>query len=181
MTETNPFRYFIPPDPRILILGSFPCFNGKDYGHFFYSGSGRNHFWQLLGDVYDVPAKTLAEKKELCKAQGIALSDIAYRIRRKKGDCSDSNLHILQFNTEGVQKCLNAGVSRVYFTSRFVQKHFESHFPFNKIPALLLPSPSPAANRHIGGLSEYKQLFLNGDVLSAYDYRLQKYKELLLT
>jgi G:T/U-mismatch repair DNA glycosylase len=177
--ETNPFRAFLPPDPRILILGSFPCFNGTDYGHWYYSGSGRSHFWTLLSDVFGMPAGTLHEKRTLCREHGIALSDVAWRVRRRRGDCSDANLRILEFNEKGVSACLDAGVKKVFFTSRFVGRHFNALFPGCKLPVFLLPSPSPAANKHIGGLSDYKALRTSGRIGSAYEYRLLKYRELL--
>ena len=41
MTETHPFGYYIPDQADKLIIGSFPCFNGVDYGDWFYSGSGK--------------------------------------------------------------------------------------------------------------------------------------------
>jgi len=181
MIEINPFPYYLPSHPKKLILGSFPCYNGKDYGNWFYSGSGKNHFWKLLSDLYGMPVVTLEEKKRLCEKHGIALSDVAYKIRRKKGDCSDANLEILQFNKDGIDHCLKSGIKIICFTSHFVRKHFLAHYPGCKIPGVLLPSPSPAANRHIGGLPEYKKMLLDGEVLSAYDYRLKKYRELLLT
>jgi hypothetical protein len=37
--ELHPFGNFICIDSEVLIIGSFPCFNGTDYGHWFYSGS----------------------------------------------------------------------------------------------------------------------------------------------
>ncbi len=46
MIEEHPFRYFIPDNANKLIVGSFPCFNGTDYGDWFYSGSGKND-WEL--------------------------------------------------------------------------------------------------------------------------------------
>jgi hypoxanthine-DNA glycosylase len=179
MIETNPFRYFIPQKPKLLILGSFPCFNGKDYGDWFYSGSGRNHFWKLLSDSLGMPALNRKEKQTLCERYGIALSDIAYKIKRKKGDCSDANLHILELNQQGIQKCLDSGIQKVLFTSRFVERHFKRMFPVNSIDTEVLTSPSPAANMHIGGLDEYKKLRSSGRINSPYEYRLMKYRKIL--
>src|SRR5688572_12727503 len=98
MTETNPFRYFIPEHAAKLIIGSFPCYNGKDYGDWFYSGSGRNHFWKLLSDITGMPAADRREKILLCEQNGIALTDIGYKVRRKKNNCSDANLEIIELN-----------------------------------------------------------------------------------
>lgn len=179
MTETNPFRCFVPAGAEKLIIGSFPCFNGKDYGNWYYSGSGRNHFWQLLSDLCGLPVQSLKEKQQLCSRHGIALTDIAYKIKRKAGNCSDANLHITEFNTAGLDECLSSPLKKIFFTSRFVERHFTRLYPHNTIPCFLLLSPSPAANRHIGGLATYREMKAAGIVKSPYDYRLLRYKSLL--
>lgn len=181
MTETNPFRCYVPPGATRLVLGSFPCFNGKDYGDFYYSGSGRNHFWPILSEITGMPASSLAEKKALCARHGIALSDVAQVVRRKKNNCSDSNLEILEYNQKGIHTCLAAGVKKIFFTGTFVQRHFRKIFPGLQTDAALLPSPSPAANRHIGGTDEYKELVKSGLVKNVYDFRLQAYRKLLFS
>jgi G:T/U-mismatch repair DNA glycosylase len=161
-------------------MGSFPCHNGSGYGDWFYSGSGRNHLWTLLSEILQMPATNLPEKKALCEKHGIALTDIAYRIKRLKNNCSDANLRIIEFNKKGMDVCLASGISRIFFTGKFVEKHFLKLYPGNTRPCFLLPSPSPAANRHIGGLEEYKGMVTTGKVKNVYDYRLMKYRELLL-
>lgn len=179
MVEVNPFRNFIPPKPDKLIVGSFPCFNGKDYGDWFYSGSGKNHFWMLLSDCFGMPSGTLEEKVRLCTRHHIALADVAYKIERKKNNCSDSNLVIVEFNHEGIEACLKCNLKTIFFTSRFVEKHFLKHYPATGLETLVLVSPSPAANMHIGGLKEFKELISSGRINSPYQYRLLKYKEVL--
>jgi G:T/U-mismatch repair DNA glycosylase len=179
MIETNPFRFFIPKHPQKLIIGSFPCRKNNAYGDWFYSGSGKNHFWTLLSEVTGMPARNRKEKIELCETHGIALTDIAYRIERKNNNCSDANLRIIELNKKGIDRCLATGVPHVFFTSRFVQNHFDLLYPAHSCVTVLLPSPSPAANMHIGGLAEYKQLKQAGKLRNPFDYRLMKYRELL--
>jgi G:T/U-mismatch repair DNA glycosylase len=180
MTETNPFRYFLPSTPQKLIIGSFPCYNGTGYGDWFYSGSGKNLFWLLLSDLMQMPAANKEEKAALCETHHIALTDIAFKIERKLCNCSDANLRIIEFNRAGIDKCLASGITSVFFTSRFVQAHFSRLYPHLKIPAHVLLSPSPAANKHIGGLGEYKKLLAKKRIKNAYEFRLLKYRELLL-
>ncbi len=179
MIETNPFPYFLPPGADKLIIGSFPCYNGSNYGDWFYSGSGKNHFWKLLSDVFFMQAETQQQKIALCKKNKIALTDIGYKIRRLKGNCSDANLEIIKFNTVGIDNCLSKGIKKIFFTSRFVEKHFLKNYPASTIPTYVLISPSPTANKHIGGLKTYKDMLLEKKIKSTYDYRLLKYKELL--
>lgn len=179
MTETNPFLSFIPTHAEKLIIGSFPCFNGKDYGDWYYSGSGRNYFWQLLSEITGLTATTRSEKTALCEKHHIALSDIALRVKRKAGNCSDANLHILEYNQQGLDDCLQQPLKSIFFTSRFVESEFKRLYPQNKTNTFLLPSPSPAANRHIGGLDAYKTMKAEGVLDNPYQFRLLVYKKLL--
>jgi hypoxanthine-DNA glycosylase len=180
MIEINPFRYFLPSKPQKLIIGSFPCFNGKDYGDWFYSGSGKNHFWKLLSETLDFPAGNKEQNQTLCEKFGIAITDVAYKVERKRGNCSDANLKIIEFNKTGIDKCLNSGINAIFFTGKLVEKEFKKHYPDIEIASVVLLSPSPAANMHIGGLEEYKYLKNQKSIASPYDYRLLKYRELLL-
>lgn len=177
MIEQHPFVYFLPRITHRLIIGSFPCFNGLDYGEWFYSGSGRNEFWRLLSDVFSMPASTLAEKKALCEVHGIALTDVAYRIERRANNCADANLNILEFNHVGIKACLAAQPRKVYFTSRFVERHFLKHYPSIHCESQVLLSPSPAANRHLASLTEYKQLRAANRIASPYEFRRLKYHQ----
>jgi G:T/U-mismatch repair DNA glycosylase len=179
MIEKNPFRYFLPAGASKLIVGSFPCYNGTGYGDWFYSGSGKNYFWRLLSDILKMPATNRKQKMALCEKYRIALTDIAYRVERTKNNCSDSNLRIVEFNRKGIDTCLKAGIDRIFFTSRFVEKQFEKNYPLLRIPSFVLVSPSPAANKHIGGLKEFKDLVAGKTIGSTYEYRLIKYRELL--
>lgn len=180
MTEKNPFRYFIPPQAEILIIGSFPCFNGKNYGDWFYSGSGKNHFWKLLAETFGVPAENKAEKIALCRKFRISLTDIGYKIQRLKNNCSDANLKIIEFNKKGIDTCLAAGIKKIFFTSKFVERNFKKHYPELILPMQVLLSPSPAANRYIGGLKEYKDLIAKKKIASPYAYRLIHYRSVLI-
>lgn len=181
MIEQHPFVFFLPRIVRRLIIGSFPCFNGHDYGDWFYSGSGRNEFWRLLADVFTMPANSLREKKALCEIHGIALTDIAYRIKRKKNNCADSNLHIVEFNRIGMDACLAAQPEAIFFTSKFVERHFLKIYPDVVSDLHVLISPSPAANRHLASLTEYKQLRAEQIIQSPYEYRQLKYRQALRT
>jgi hypoxanthine-DNA glycosylase len=180
MVEEHPFGYFIPEKANKLIIGSFPCYNGKDYGDWFYSGSGKSDFWKLIAEVYNMPYLNREDKQNICVEHGIAITDIALKITRTKGNCSDSNLKIVEINKAGISQCLAADIKAIYFTSKFVEKHFTENFPEVQIPSFVLPSPSPAANVYIAGLAEYKELLLKEAVSSPYDYRLLKYQDCLL-
>ncbi|MFA6402892.1 MAG: hypothetical protein WCX31_14925 [Salinivirgaceae bacterium] len=177
--EIHPFGFYKTDESDKLIIGSFPCFNGKDYGDWFYSGSGRNNFWKLLSEVYSMPFESLEQKEEICKQQKIAITDIAYKIERIKGNCRDSNLRILEYNRANIDNCLSNNIKHIYFTSKFVEIHFKTIYPENKISTSILLSPSPSSSLYIAGLPQYKEMKEKGLVNSTYDFRLIKYRELL--
>lgn len=174
--EHHPFGTFVNSDSKILILGSFPCFNGADYGDWFYSGSGRNDLWNLLSDIFGLKSVTKEDKVRICLENHIAMADIAQKIVRTKGTCSDGNLKVLEYNKSGIKKCMDAGISFVFFTGSFPEKYYFRLFPDSKVNTLRLPSPSPAAARYIAGTEEYKKMLAEGRVSSIYGYKLEKYK-----
>ena len=178
--ETHPFEAFYSPTATTLILGSFPCYHGTGYGDWFYCGSGKNDFWKLLSNIFGLPVESLEQKRELCLQHKLALSDVAYRVVRTKNNCSDANLKIIEHNKEGILKCLTPGITRVLFTSKFVEKEFRKIFPDFIIPTAVLISPSPAANTYIASLTDYKTKLANNQMKTVYEYRLDDYRKKLL-
>jgi hypoxanthine-DNA glycosylase len=179
MEEIHPFESFYSENATLLIIGSFPCFNGSDYGDWYYGGSGKNYFWQILSDIYKTTTNTLDQKKELCTLYSISLTDILYKIERRQNNCSDSNLRIIEFNKAGIEKCLTKNLKKILFTSKFVEKHFRKLFPNNLIPTHTLPSPSPTANRAIARMENYIKLRSESSTISTYAYRVLQFKQAL--
>lgn len=176
MIESHPFNYYAPKNADKLIIGSFPCFNGKDYGEWFYCGSGRNDFWKLLAEIFQLPVETKEQKMELCDINHIAITDIAYKIERTHNTCKDAALKIIEYNSECIAKCLTPDVKRLLFTSGFVEKHFKKLYPSIGIQTTVLLSPSPSASIHIASLPEYKKMISQGSIKSTYEYRLLNYR-----
>ena len=178
--ETHPFEPFCPQDANTLILGSFPCFNGRDYGEWFYCGSGKNEFWRLLSAVFGMAVETLEQKQQLCVQNTIALSDVAYKIIRTKNNCSDANLKIVENNREGILKCLTPNIRRVLFTGRFVERQFHRMFPDFAVPTGVLLSPAPTANIYIAGWEDFRSKVSRKEISSIHEFRLADYREKLL-
>jgi len=176
MIEIHPFNYYSPKDADKLIIGSFPCYNGNDYGDWFYRGSGRNDFWKLLSDIFHLPVETKEQMMELCDINHIAITDIAYKIERTQDSCKDSDLKIIEYNADGITTCLTQNIKHLLFTSKFVEKHFKMVYPNSVIQSTVLLSPSPSASIYIGSLPEYKDMVRQAIINSTYDYRLLKYR-----
>lgn len=144
--ETHPFKPFVPANPTVLIVGSFP---GREItqqkiedGKWFY-GTKRNQFWDIISGVYAIELKTAADKKELFTRKGIAIADIILQARRNARNNSDTNLEIITYNDKAIKKIVDAtSFKSIFFTSKFVGKHFLKIFPETK-NGQCLPSPSP--------------------------------------
>lgn len=103
--ETHPFPPFIPPEAKVLIMGTFPP-QPKRWAMEFYYPNRTNDFWRIMGliflndkDALYSPADKqfdLTAIKKLLTEKGIAMSDTGYRIRRLKGNASDKFLEIVE-------------------------------------------------------------------------------------
>ena len=144
--ETHPFRPFVPANATVLIVGSFP---GRDITQgsidddkWFY-GTRRNQFWDIISSVYNAELKTTKNKKELFERVGIAIADIFLTAKRKAENNSDTNLEVVTYNDKAIRKILSGNSFKfIFFTSKFVEKHFMKLFP-GVNNGECLPSPSP--------------------------------------
>ncbi|MEO9098847.1 MAG: uracil-DNA glycosylase family protein [Ginsengibacter sp.] len=143
--EIHPHKPFVPPNAKVLILGSFP---GKGHALFesaneWFYASKRNQFWNIMRGVYNKELITTEDKKELFTKHGIAIGDVFLKIRRKEDNNQDSNLEIIAYNDKALKKILDENkFESVFFTSKLVEKHFLKLFPLVK-NGECLPSPSP--------------------------------------
>lgn len=144
--EMHPFKPFVPINATVFIVGSFP---GRDITQrklnkddWFY-GTKRNQFWDIISAVYGTELKTAADKKELFNKKGIAIADVILQARRTATNNSDSDLEVIAYNDEAIRTILtHTTFEHIFFTSKFVDKHFLKIFPGTK-NGKCLPSPSP--------------------------------------
>lgn len=188
--EKHPFGSFVPAQAQYLLLGSFPCNRNlrKDeapaYGEWFYCGSGRSAFWGIMEKVYEVslPTGDQQAKAQLMEKYGIAITDIALEIERKKNDCLDDSLKILAYNTQVIQDILlNNPIQKIFFTSRFVEKLYIKHIQpaGSTIPLEYLVSPSPAADMGLRMRADFKDFIAQYPDKKLLDFRVAFYSERL--
>jgi G:T/U-mismatch repair DNA glycosylase len=189
-TEKHPFGSFAPLNARYLLLGSFPCnrhlrlSNAQpEYGEWFYCGSGKSAFWTIIERVYDrqLSPGIRQAKAKLFEEIGMAITDVALEIERKKPDCLDNSLVIKQHNTEAIAKIFSEHkIEKVFFTSRFVEtqfnKHIQKHLNTNNFLAEYLISPSPAANKSIMSRVDYQEFIAKYPTKSLTDFRVDYYQ-----
>lgn len=103
--ERHPLRPFLPPNARLLMLGSFPPPRKRWCMDFFYPNR-TNMMWEIFGEVFfgdsqrlvDAKNKTFrqADIEALLRERGIAIYDTATAVRRLSGNASDKDLQIVE-------------------------------------------------------------------------------------
>ena len=136
----HPFDPLIDENSKILILGSFPSL--KSFENDFYYAHPRNQFWPILGEIFQRPVATEAERIALLKEVGIALWDVVASCERTNS--ADSNLKACVPNDIPALLARYPGIRALFFTGRKAEALFKRYFPHITLPQILLPSPSPA-------------------------------------
>lgn len=103
--ERHPLQPFLPPNARLLMLGSFPPPRKRWCMDFFYPNR-TNMMWEIFGLVFfgesqrlvDVEHKTFRQEdiRALLEERGIAIYDTASAVRRLSGNASDKDLEIVE-------------------------------------------------------------------------------------
>lgn len=103
--ERHPFEPFLPPDARILMLGSFPPQPKRWSMEFYYPNFG-NDMWRIMGllffhdrNRFVISGQKKFDKEkivEFCKSRGIAMYDTACEVIRLKDNASDKFLEVTE-------------------------------------------------------------------------------------
>jgi len=102
--EQHPLGFFLPPDTRLLMLGSFPPPQQRWSMNFFYPNI-QNDMWRILGlifyenkDYFLSSPKAFSENKAkaFCLAKAIGIGDTAMEVVRLKKNASDNFLKVVR-------------------------------------------------------------------------------------
>lgn len=103
--ESHPFEPFLPPNARLLMLGTFPP-APKRWCMKFYYPNWINDMWRIFGICFfDDKNHFVVEQEKrfdleriipFLEEKGIALYDTATRIRRTQDNASDKDLEIVE-------------------------------------------------------------------------------------
>ncbi len=103
-TEKHPFEPFLPPEARILFLGSFPP-QPHRWSISFYYPNWINDFWRILGlihfcdrDHFCIPGEKRFDEaaiRAFCTQAGLAFYDTACEVRRLRDNASDAFLEVV--------------------------------------------------------------------------------------
>ena len=104
-SELHPLEPFLPPNARILMLGSFPPKRIRWSMDFFYPNL-QNDMWRIVGYLaagdkshFLMPGGRKFDKERIeafCRERGIALYDTAVEVIRLKDNASDNFLQVVR-------------------------------------------------------------------------------------
>lgn len=105
VVERHPWQPYLPPRPRVLMLGTFPP-KRERWSMEFYYPNRINDMWRIMGLIFlnDSQALWIPEEKRfdlgaikrLLDDKGIALWDTGMAVRRLKDNASDKFLDIVE-------------------------------------------------------------------------------------
>lgn len=103
--ENHPIPFFLPPNAKLLMLGSFPPQQKRWSMDFFYPNL-QNDMWRIFGllffndkEHFLVPNKKAFDKQRImdfASEKGIAFGDTAQKVIRLKDNASDNFLKIVE-------------------------------------------------------------------------------------
>lgn len=132
---------FVPPEAKILILGSFPSVKSRETG--FYYGHPKNRFWRVLAEVFGAPCPaSLAEKKDLLTENEIALWDVVAACEiRGSADASIQNA----LPNDIADLIRRTGITRIFINGKTAAALYARLIAQTvDLPFSVLPSTSPA-------------------------------------
>lgn len=103
--ERHPLQPFLPPNARLLMLGSFPPPRYRWSMDFFYPNRN-NQMWEMMGLIFYHDAQRLIDSshrtfreddiRQMLIERGIAIFDSATAVRRQKHNASDMLLDVVE-------------------------------------------------------------------------------------
>lgn len=156
---SHPFAPIVFDDSRILILGSFPSL--QSFENNFYYAHPRNQFWPILSAVYGIAATTQEKRIALLRKARIALWDVIESCERTNS--ADTNLaNCVPNPIDGLIRDYPA-IRLVCLTGGKAAQLYRRHFSHTRLPAVQLPSPSPAyaAMRFEAKCARYRRVLLD--------------------
>lgn len=137
----HPFAPVWDENSRVLILGSLPSVRSRAEG--FYYGHPRNRFWPLMALLFgeEVPQQT-EEKRAFLLRHRIALWD-AVQSCSIAGSADSSITNVVPTDLRPILTA--ASIQHIICNGKTAAGYYERlQQPLTKIPAIVLPSTSPA-------------------------------------
>ena len=141
MQQVHPIPPVFDTDSTVLVLGSFPSVKSRESGFFY--GHAQNRFWRVTAAVFGCPVPvTIPEKRAFLLQNHVALWDVI-------ASCDidgSSDASIKNVRPNDLAPLLAASKITHIFTNGATADALYTRwqFPATGIPAVRLPSTSPA-------------------------------------
>lgn len=141
MQQVHPIPPVFDTDSTVLVLGSFPSVKSRESGFFY--GHAQNRFWRVTAAVFGCPVPvTIPEKRAFLLQNHVALWDVI-------ASCDidgSSDASIKNVRPNDLASLLAASKITHIFTNGATADALYTRwqFPATGIPAVRLPSTSPA-------------------------------------
>ena len=141
MQQVHPIPPVFDADSTVLVLGSFPSVKSRESGFFY--GHAQNRFWRVTAAVFGCPVPvTIPEKRAFLLQNHVALWDVI-------ASCDidgSSDASIKNVRPNDLAPLLTASKITHIFTNGATADALYTRwqFPATGIPAVRLPSTSPA-------------------------------------
>lgn len=139
--EYHPLLPFLPPNAKVLFLGSFPPQRKRWCMDFFYPNFINDH-WRIEGLVfhgdkdYFVDGKRFDLDKivDFCNDKGIAFFDTATAVRRLQDNASDKFLEIVELTDISELLAAATNVHVIVTTGEKATENICKYFGINSLP-----------------------------------------------
>ena len=140
-TIIHPFGPVYDSQSKILMLGTMASPKSREYGFFY--GHPQNNFWRVLANIFDVKLlENIEEKKKFLLENKIAVWDVLHSCEISGADDGSIKNPVVNDFTEILAK---SKIKTVFTTGKTATKIYNKYcFEKTKIPAVYLPSTSPA-------------------------------------
>lgn len=141
MIVTHTFEPVFNSESKILILGTVPSPKSRELG--FYYGHPRNRFWPVIADIFQAPYPlSTADKISFCHAHNLAVWDVLASCEIRGADDNSIKNPVpndmrLVLNHAQIEAVFTTGAKAYALYQRYC-------LPVTKMPAIQLPSTSPA-------------------------------------
>jgi G:T/U-mismatch repair DNA glycosylase len=100
LNKPHPFKWYVPENARVLIIGTFPPVESR-WGYNFFYPNPRNLFWKIMSDIAGKPISTnketaVDERKKVLDTLRVGVTDMGGVIRRLADNSLDENLELIE-------------------------------------------------------------------------------------
>lgn len=132
------------PEPRVLILGSFPSRKSLQYHEYY--GNPKNHFWKIMEALFAIDAtRPYADRIDQIRRNNLALWDVVRSCNRPGS--ADARISDPVFNDITGFAAAHPALQLIALNGSAAARFYPGTITDTGLPFVVLPSTSPANAR----------------------------------